>query len=500
MEASALQAPAGLARSKLSLGSPLLRLRSDEQLVSQFRAGDDEAFRIIHDRYRQRLFAYARQMLPCRQDAEDALQDVFVRAYAGLRANNRALALRSWLYRIAHNRCIDELRRPALPVPEVMELTRAPILDPLVQAEERESLRRLIADLRRLPDQQRSALLMRELSGISYAELAGILGVSVPAVKSLLVRARVSLAQSMQARDTACSDIRDELILAHDRRVRPNAMARKHLRDCAPCREFRREIRGLSKQLAALAPTLGPAGVLANLLGLGGSGSAAAGGGAFAGSGALASGAAHVATLLAAAAVTAGGAVEIQHSLADGSAPPTPHATMHFISVPAVSTAPTAVRVPRATAASGSAAAATVSSQASSPSVTGSHFAGSVTGGGSRGGGGGSAASDPGSVPAQGAALTVGMGPGPLDGTDPNAGTPGDDSAGGSADGSSSSTSSGSTGTTTPAGSTNGSGASGSTAPVTGTMDSPGSSKAGSTQSGQGNGYAGASAGGASGQ
>ena len=132
--------------------------------MSLFRAGNDDAFRVIHDRYRQRLFAYTRQMLPgSRQDAEDALQDVFVRAYSGLRANDRDVALRAWLYRVAHNRCIDELRRPPVPVPELIELVKAPIHDPIAEAEQRESLRRLIADVRRLPEQQRSALLMREL-------------------------------------------------------------------------------------------------------------------------------------------------------------------------------------------------------------------------------------------------------------------------------------------------------------------------------------------------
>src|SRR5204862_7378585 len=130
----------------------MLRLRSDEQLVALFRAGHDDAFRVIHDRYRQRLFAYTRQMLPLRQDAEDALQDVFVRAYGGLRANHRELALRAWLYRIAHNRCIDELRRPAPPLPEVMELVRPPDTDPIATAEHRESRRRPIADVRRPPD------------------------------------------------------------------------------------------------------------------------------------------------------------------------------------------------------------------------------------------------------------------------------------------------------------------------------------------------------------
>ena len=283
---------------------------------------------MIHDRYRQRLFAYTRQMLPHRQDAEDALQDVFVRAYAGLRANHRELALRAWLYRVAHNRCIDELRRPSPPPPEVLELLRSPVHDPIDEADRRESLRRLIADVRRLPEQQRSALLMRELGGMSYADMAGALGVTVPAVKSLLVRARLALGQALEARDTACSDIREELIVSHDRGLRPNATARRHMRDCAGCREFRHQLRGVSRRFAAIVPTLGPLGVLANLLGVGGAGSGAAGGalaasaGAGAGTGsavvgvgAMSAGATHVATLLAAAVVTAGGAVELQHTI-----------------------------------------------------------------------------------------------------------------------------------------------------------------------------------------
>jgi RNA polymerase sigma factor (sigma-70 family) len=308
----------------------LLRLRSDEQLVALFRAGHDEAFRAIHDRYRQRLFAYTRQMLPARQDAEDALQDVFVRAYSGLRASHGRLVLRAWLYRIAHNRCIDELRRPAPPPPEVLEFVRAPADDPIAAADQRESLRRLVIDVRRLPEQQRSALLMRELSGMAYADMADALGVSVPAVKSLLVRARIALAKALEARDTACCDIRGQLTLAHDRGVRPSGTARRHMRDCSQCRHFHGELRGVSRRFAALAPTVGPMGVIAKLLGVGGaggggaaasSGAIAAGGaagtgGAVASVGLFATGAGHIATLIAAAAVTAGGAVEIQSSIA----------------------------------------------------------------------------------------------------------------------------------------------------------------------------------------
>ena len=206
VEASALQAPSSSVRARLSLAAPLLRLRSDEQLVTLFRDGHDEAFRVIHDRYHQRLFAYTRQMLPRHMDAEDAMQDVFVRVYTSLRASDRGVArLRPWLYRAAHNRCIDELRRPSPPPPEVLAEIRSPIQDPVARAEERESLRRVLEDVRRLPEQQRSALLLRELGGAHYVDIALALEISVPAVKSLLVRARMALAKSLEARDTACS-------------------------------------------------------------------------------------------------------------------------------------------------------------------------------------------------------------------------------------------------------------------------------------------------------
>jgi RNA polymerase sigma factor (sigma-70 family) len=200
VEASALHAPAGLAR--LPIAPPLLRLRSDEQLLALFRAGSEDAFGAIHDRYRQRLFAYVRQMLCAgpRQDAEDVLQDVFVRAYGALRADAREVNVRAWLYRVAHNRCIDHLRRPVPPAADVFDVSRKPLHDPIDAAQRREDLSRLVADIGRLPEQQRSALLMREIDGMSYVDLASALDVTVPAVKSLLVRARVTLAEKAMER------------------------------------------------------------------------------------------------------------------------------------------------------------------------------------------------------------------------------------------------------------------------------------------------------------
>ena len=331
MEASALQAPARL--TGISFSAPLLRLRSDDQLVALFRAGSDEAFRVIHDRYHQRLFAYMRQMLAgSRQDAEDALQDVFLRAHGALRASERPITLRAWLYRVAHNRCIDELRRPA-PLPlEGIELARSNMPDPLAEAERREDLRRLVADVRRLPAQQRSVLLMRELEGASYADLADAHSISVSAVKSLLVRARIGLVSAAEARDVACVEIRSDLASAHDRGVRSTGRARRHLRDCGSCREYRSALRTTRRELAGLAPTGGPLSALAKLLGIGaGSGGAAAGssaavGGAAASGGMVAGGSAtaaavcKVAAVVCSTVVVAGGAGEVKAGLKDLSA------------------------------------------------------------------------------------------------------------------------------------------------------------------------------------
>ena len=316
MEASALRAPAGL--SRIALPTALLKLRSDEQLVSLFRQGHEEPFRVLHDRYRARLLAYTRQMLGgSRSDAEDALQDVFLRAYSALRADDRPVTVKAWLYRVAHNRCIDHLRRPTPAPADVFDLSRTPIPDPSAETERRDDLRRLIADVQRLPEQQRSALLMREMEGLSYADLAVALDVTVPAVKSLLVRARVGLVEEAEARDTACCEIREDLTLSAGRGVRASAKARRHMRECDGCRAYRTDLRAVQAGVRSLVPGPGPLGLVAKVLGLGGGGAAAGSGavsgGAMLGGGAAAATGAKVAAFVCCAAITAGGAVELKH-------------------------------------------------------------------------------------------------------------------------------------------------------------------------------------------
>jgi RNA polymerase sigma factor (sigma-70 family) len=321
--------------------------------------GFDDAFGTIHDRYRQRLLAYTRQMLgPSRSDAEDVLQDVFLRAYGALRNDDRPVTLRAWLYRVAHNRCIDHLRRPVPPPAEIYEVSRPPTQDPQAETVRREDLRRLVQDVQRLPEQQRSALLMRELDGLTYAELADALDTSVPAIKSLLVRARVGLVEAEEARDAACVDIRADLFRSHGRGVRTSGRSRRHLRDCDACREYRQALRGLDEGLAALVPGgAGPLATVAKLLGIGGASSgAAAGAGAGAGGTAAVAGGATAATatatkvvaIVCCAAVVGGGAAEVRQQV--NTVAPPGHAARHVrkATPPVAAVAPIKAPVARA--------------------------------------------------------------------------------------------------------------------------------------------------------
>ncbi|HWI06748.1 MAG TPA: sigma-70 family RNA polymerase sigma factor [Solirubrobacteraceae bacterium] len=375
MEAGALRAPAAI--NRISVTAPLLRLRSDEQLVALFRAGNDAAFSVIHDRYRQRLFAYARQMLGgSRQDAEDALQDVFLRAYSSLRGSDRPVSLRAWLYRVAHNRCIDHLRKPVPPPMDLFETSRKPLHDPISESERREDLRRLIEDVRRLPEQQRSALLMREIDGMSYAELADALGVSLQAVKSLLVRARIGLVEAVEARDAACAEIRSDLAGSFDRGVRASGRARRHLRDCAGCAEYRVALRGVRQGLSALAPAgPGPLAATLKLLGLGGAAGGGAAGSAAGGGVVVVAGggtAAKVTAVVCCAALAAGGAAEVTHKLKEpsrGAGTPAAAKRSSAAPAPAISARRTGARIAPADGSASPAGAAQAASGAAVKTV-----------------------------------------------------------------------------------------------------------------------------------
>ncbi len=144
------------------------------------------------------------------------------------------------------------------------------------------------------------------------------------------MRARISLVEAVEARDTDCLDIRTDLADAFERGVRTSGLARRHLRDCPGCVEYRTQLRAVRQGLSALSPGPGPMAAVLKLIGIGGAGSAgaaSAGGGAAAGGGVIAAAgtgtAAKVAAVVCCAALTAGGAVEVGTHIkpSSGSAP-----------------------------------------------------------------------------------------------------------------------------------------------------------------------------------
>jgi RNA polymerase sigma factor (sigma-70 family) len=185
MTPRALFHPARLARR------PVLSTQSDERLVDLVRAGSEPAFETIVERYRRALMRYVSRLLPPER-AEDVVQQSFVNAYEAMHRDGADLTLKPWLYRIAHNTALNALRDRGLQHDELDE--RIDGVERPDQALERaQGLRDVLVAVQALPDRQRDAIVLRELEGRSYEEIALALGVTDGAVRQLLNRARNSL-------------------------------------------------------------------------------------------------------------------------------------------------------------------------------------------------------------------------------------------------------------------------------------------------------------------
>jgi RNA polymerase sigma factor (sigma-70 family) len=246
--------------------------------------GERRAFEEIYSRYHQELHRYCRAIVGNAQDAHDALQSTMAAAMRALPKHSEAVALRPWLYRVAHNESISILRarRGSTDIEDAPEQTDLPAD---TRAEDRERLTQLVADLRALPDRHRAALVMRELNDLDYDEIGTALGATPAAARQLVYEARSGLRELELGRDMKCEVVR-EAISARDGRTLRGRKLRAHLRSCESCQDFRAAITQRGSDLQALTPALGPAAasaVLASILG--GSQGGAAGAGAAAGVG-----------------------------------------------------------------------------------------------------------------------------------------------------------------------------------------------------------------------
>jgi len=256
MEVSALRYSGGIG---LHARSPLLRLQSDERLVTLIRRGSTTAFEVLVARYHARLLAFCRHLLGSREDAEDVLQEVFSAAFNAILDDDRPINVRPWLYRIARNRSLNHLRRIQAVGVDSMDIHLSEHGTTTAdKVHDREEFRLLVGDIQGLPETQRTALVLREMDALSYEQIAEAMETTVPSVKSLLVRARVSLAEAAEARLLTCEQVRIELAeVAEGLQRRPGALVRRHLRSCERCETFKGQLNETSKALTAVLPVGG---------------------------------------------------------------------------------------------------------------------------------------------------------------------------------------------------------------------------------------------------
>ena len=264
MEVSALKYSGGVG---LHGRSALLRLQSDDRLIALLRRGNTTAFEVLLARYESRLMAFCRHLLGSREDAEDVLQEVMTAAFNAILADDRPINVRPWLYRIARNRSLNHLRRAsAIGVDSMDHHLSEHGATTADKVHEREEFRMLVGDIHELPETQKTALVLREMDALSYEQIAEAMETTVPSVKSLLVRARVSLAEAAEARLLSCDQVRIELAeIAEGLQRRPTPLVRRHLRSCKRCSTFRTELKKTNRALAALLP-VGPMAVFHKIL------------------------------------------------------------------------------------------------------------------------------------------------------------------------------------------------------------------------------------------
>ncbi|GAB2713343.1 RNA polymerase sigma factor [Hymenobacter frigidus] len=184
---------------------------AEADLVTQLQAGSEAAFRTLVERYQDRIYRTVLALLRSPEEAEDVAQEVFVEVHQTISRFRGDAALSTWLYRLATSRALKN-RQKARAKKRFAYFTSLLGFDnavlhevpdhahPLALLEGKQQLRLLLDRVARLPDQQQVAFTLRHEQELSYGEIAAVLNVTVPAVESLLFRARQTLRKHLQSR------------------------------------------------------------------------------------------------------------------------------------------------------------------------------------------------------------------------------------------------------------------------------------------------------------
>ena len=182
---------------------------ADAALIAQLRSGSEAAFRSLVERYQDRIYRTALSLLRNPEEAEDVAQEVFVEVHQTIGRFRGEAALSTWLYRLTTSRALKSLRRARAKKRfayftsllgfgnEVLHEPPDPT-HPQALLEGQQQLQLLLAHVARLPEQQQVAFTLRHEQELSYEEIAGVLATTVPAVESLLFRARKTLRHHLQ--------------------------------------------------------------------------------------------------------------------------------------------------------------------------------------------------------------------------------------------------------------------------------------------------------------
>lgn len=178
----------------------------EKQLIDRASRGDAEAFNALLGAHEKQMYAVSLRMCQNREDAQDCLQEAMIRVFRAISGFKGQSSFSTWLYRITMNTCLDELRRRKTKqnssLDGLLDMGWAPAdenMSPERHAMNAETRRQLNAAISNLPEDMRSAIVLRDIHGLSYDEIADVLNINVGTIKSRISRGRVKLREELSA-------------------------------------------------------------------------------------------------------------------------------------------------------------------------------------------------------------------------------------------------------------------------------------------------------------